>query len=373
MNFNITATIHLDRLRYNFEKISDIVGRNVSIIPVIKADGYGHGIFEVANTLREYSNAAYLGVAHTEEAVLLRQKGINKDILVMSCMHGADFEVMHGLNITPVIHSFKLLTDAIDFAKSKGIRFPVHLKFNTGMSRLGMDMEFAEEVVKLCSKEKDSIALEGLMSHFSDSENDSEWTLMQNERFKSLTELFESADFDVKYKHIANTGAIVQHKQTHFNCVRPGLGLYGYLPSAHLKKTVDLKPILDVKSQLISIHELKKGEGISYGRTFRAERDMVVGVVAFGYADGLFRNLSNKMECLINGVRCRGVGSVCMDMFMCDITDANASAEDEVVILGSSYKETITADELAEKSGTISYEILTNIAKSIRAKKVYTD
>jgi len=373
MNFNITATIHLNRLRHNFEKISDIVGSNVSIIPVIKADGYGHGIFEVANALCEYSNVAYLGVAHTEEAVLLRQKGINKDILVMSCMHGADFEIMHSLNITPVIHSFKLLTEAVGFAKDNGIRFPVHLKFNTGMSRLGMDTEYTEDVIKLCKKEKKSIALEGIMSHFSDSESDSRWTLIQNDKFKSLVELFESEGFDVKYKHIANTGAILQHKQTYFNCVRPGLGLYGYFPSKHLNNVVDLKPILDVKSQLISIHELKKGESISYGRTFRAEHDMVVGVVAFGYADGLFRSLSNKMECLINGVRCRGVGNICMDMFMCDITDANASAEDEVVILGSSGKETITADELAEKSGTINYEILTNIAKSIRAKKVYRD
>ncbi len=371
MNFNIVATIHLDRLRHNFKQICDIVGNGVSIIPVIKADGYGHGMVEMAKVLSDYDRVSHLGVAHTKEAVLLRKTGIDKDILVMSCINESDFEIMHALNITPVIHSIRLLEGLIEFLKQSGKKMKVHLKFNTGMSRLGIDENDAEAVLRLCKREEQNVEVEGLMSHFSDSESDKEWTIRQNDKFKKIADFFESDGFFVKYKHIANSGAILQYKQTHFNCVRPGLALYGYAPSEYLKNTVDLKPILDVKSHLISIHKLGKGEGISYGRTFKAEKDMVVGVVAFGYADGLFRNLSNKIECLIKGKRCRGIGNVCMDMFMCDITDMEASLSDEVVIIGSSGKETITADELAKKSGTINYEILTNIAKSIRVRRVY--
>ncbi len=373
MKFSITATIHLDRLRRNFEKLSEIVGSSVKIIPVIKADGYGHGMIKIADTLSVYENISHFGVAHTEEAVLLKDKGIKNNILVMSCIRSTDFEIMQQLNITPVIHSLELLEDIINFSKHKGLKIPMHLKFDTGMSRLGLKTDDVDRVVELCKKEKDNIEIEGLMSHFSDSEKDEKWTLEQNGRFGKIVDYFESHGFDIKYKHIANSGAILQYKQAHFNCVRPGLALYGYTPSKNLKNRVDLKPVLDVKSQLISIHSLKKGEGISYGRTFRAKHDMVVGVVAFGYADGLFRNLSNRIDCLIKGKRCPGVGTICMDMFMCDITGVDARLSDEVVILGSSLNEEITADELADKSGTISYEILTNIAKSIRAERIYTD
>ncbi len=365
------AIIHLDRLRYNFEQIRDVVGDFVKIIPVIKADGYGHGMVKIAEVLSEYDNVAYLGVAHTEEALLLRKKGINSNILVMSCVRSSDFEIMHSLNITPVIHSMNLLNAVVDFSKQNNKRFPVHLKFNTGMSRLGICEDEFDDVLGICKKEERYIKIEGLMSHFSDSERDKEWTTEQNNRFKKIIRLFEFHGFDIKFKHIANTGAIFRDRQTHFNCVRPGLALYGYIPFKDIKNGIDLKPILDVKSQLISVHRLKKGESISYGRTFTASRDMVIGVVAFGYADGLFRSLSNRIECIINGKRCKGVGTICMDMFMCDITDVDAKVSDEVTILGSSEGEIITADELADKSGTISYEILTNIAKSIRVERIY--
>lgn len=373
MNFHSVATVHLKKFHHNFESISNFVGSKIKIIPVIKADGYGHGMIRMARELHDYKNIVSLGVAHIKEGVILRKNGITQNILAMSCLDSFDMDMMDEFYITPVIHSLYLLKKLINYAKMHNKRIKAHLKFDTGMSRLGIRKEDVEEAVALCKKERPYIEIEGLMSHFSDSESDKDWTLKQNSKFKDVIKFIESEGFAPKYKHIANSGAILQYKETYFNCIRPGLILYGYTPKTDLKKFIDLKPILDIKSQLISIHKLKKGEGISYNRTFTAPHDMVVGVVAFGYADGLFRNLSNKMECLINGKRCKSIGTICMDMFMCNITGIDAKVSDEVVIVGNSGKESITIDDLSYQSGAINYEILTNIGKSIRVNRVYKD
>ncbi len=371
MNFHSRAVIHLSNLHHNFEAISGFVGNSVNIIPVIKADAYGHGIVRVAKELSVYNNVAYLGIAHIKEGVMLRKKGIKKPILAMSCVDSFDIDTMLKANITPVVHNVLLLERIVDYAKSNALKIKLHLKFDTGMARLGIREEEVERALRLCRENSKFIIVEGLMSHFSDSESDLDWTRTQLERFKKIIGLFEKSGIEPKYKHIANTGAILSLKESHLNCVRPGLALYGYVPEKGLKNVIDLKPVLEIQSQLINIHRLKKGEGISYGRTFVAEKDMVVGVVAFGYADGLFRSLSNKMECIVNGKKVRSVGTICMDMFMCDLTDVDAKVSDTVVILGFDKEQSITAYELAEKSGTIPYEILTNIGKSIRVKRVY--
>ncbi len=373
MNFHSSAIVHLNKFHHNFNAISEYIGGRVNIIPVIKADGYGHGMIRIARELQEYNNVAYLGVAHIKEGVILRKNGITQDILAMSCLDSFDVEMMDEFDITPVVHSFFLLNKVIDFAKTYNKRIKVHLKFDTGMARLGIRKEDIEPTIELCKKEKDYIEIDGLMSHFSDSEKDRGWTLNQNERFREIVNYTQDEGLYPIYKHIANSAAVLQYKDTHYNCIRPGLILYGYTPTKGLINIIDLKPVLEIKSQIISIHSLKKGEGISYGRTFVAKRDMRVGVVAFGYADGLSRGLSNKMECFINGKRCKAVGTICMDMFMCDITDIEASVSDEATIVGSNGEEAITIDDLAERGNTINYEVLTNIGKSIRVNRMYTD
>ena len=371
MNFHSRAIVHLNKLHHNFESISKYIGKDVNIIPVIKADAYGHGIIRIAKELSIYSNVAYLGIAHIKEGVMLRKKGVKKPILAMSCVDSFDIDSMLKADITPVVHNVDLLERIIDYAKSTHANIKIHLKFDTGMARLGIRKEEIEHTFELCKKNNDSVNVVGLMSHFSDSESDLDWTRFQLKRFKTIIDYFISGGISPKYTHIANTGAIINLRESHLNCVRPGLGLYGYVPDESLKNSIDLKPVLEIQSQLINIHMLKKGEGISYGRTFVADRDMMVGVVAFGYADGLFRGLSNKMECIINDKKVRSVGTICMDMFMCDLSGVNAKVSDNVIILGSSDSHAITADDLASKSGTIPYEILTNIGKSIRVKRVY--
>ncbi len=373
MNFHSSAVVHLKNFHHNFRTISDYVGKGISIIPVIKADGYGHGMIRIARELQNYNNVAYLGVAHIKEGVILRKNGITQKILAMSCLDSFDVEMMDEFDITPVVHSLYLLKKVVDYAKTYNKQIHIHLKFDTGMARLGIRKEDVEESVALCKKEKNYVAVDGIMSHFSDSESDDAWTLEQNKKFSQIIKFIEEEGFSPRYKHIANSGGVLKHKETHHNCIRPGLILYGYTPSNNLQKAIDLKPVLEIKSQLISIHSLKKGEGISYGRTFKAPYDMKIGVVAFGYADGLFRNLSNKMECLINGKRCKNVGTICMDMFMCDLTDVEASVSDIATIVGKDGNESITIDDLAYLSSTINYEILTNIGKSIRVNRLYAD
>jgi alanine racemase len=373
MNFHSKAIVHLGHFHRNFQSITDFVGNNVSIIPVIKADGYGHGMIRIARELQNYNNVGYLGVAHIKEGVILRKNGIKQDVLAMSCLDSFDVEMMDEFDITPVVHSLFLLKKVADYAKMHNKKIKIHLKFDTGMARLGIRKEDIEESILLCKKERDYIEVDGLMSHFSDSESDASWTLNQNRRFMEIVNFAKDEGFNPAYKHIANSGAVLQHRQTHHNCIRPGLIMYGYTPSSALEGIINIKPVMEIKSQLISIHSLKKGEGISYGRTFTAPKDMRIGVVAFGYADGLFRSLSNRLECLINGRRCKSVGTICMDMFMCDITDIEASVSDEAVIVGRDNNEEITINDLAGLSGTINYEILTNIGKSIRVNRMYVD
>ena len=371
MNFHSRAIIHLNNLHHNYQKISSFVGKSTKIIPVIKADAYGHGITRIAKELSIYENIAYLGIAHIKEGVMLRKKGIKKPILAMSCVDSFDMETILKADITPVVHSLELLERIKDYAKTNGIKIDIHLKFDTGMARLGIREEEVESALSICRKNKGNINVIGLMSHFSDSESDLDWTKRQLERFKKVIKLFGDGGIEPEFTHIANTGAILSLKESHLNCVRPGLGLYGYLPEEKFKNTIDLKPVLEIQSQLINIHMLRKGEGISYGRTFKAKRDMRVGVVAFGYADGLFRALSNRLKCIINDRMVSSIGTICMDMFMCDLTGIQANVSDDVIILGKSENNSITAYELAEQANTIPYEILTNIGKSIRVKRVY--
>ncbi len=371
MNFHSQALINLSCFHHNFKVISEYVGENVYIIPVIKADGYGHGIVRMARELETYKNVAYLGVAHIKEGVLLRKNGIKQKILAMSCIDSFDMDMTNEFDITPVVHNIYLLKKVLDYAKKIDKQIKIHLKFDTGMARLGIRKEDVEEALTICKNNKDYIKIDGLMSHFSDSESDKDWTMVQFENFKNIIRYFEDSGFDIKYKHIANSAAILNYKKMHLNCVRPGIILYGCMPSPYMDKKLDLKPVLEIKSQLVSIHPLKKGEVISYGRTFTADRDIKVGVVAFGYADGLFRSLSNKMECIVKGVKCKNIGTICMDMFMCDLTGVDADVSDEVIIIGKDKESSITIDDLAKKSQTINHEILTNIGKSIRVQRIY--
>ncbi len=364
----VRQEIYLKAIVENFQNIQNYVGSNVEVIPVIKADAYGHGAIAVALKLREFVKS-YFAVACTQEAIELRKNHVDKDILVLSRVE--DIEDLYNYNLTAVVGDFSIFKNIIDVARNKKYKFPIHIKFNTGMNRLGFLHSDLDEILELYNKNKDYIDLVGIMSHFSSSESDFDRTNEQLNVFNKIIEEIKLHNINLRYYHIANSGAILNNKGSHFNAVRAGIALYGYYPKKQESNPLNIKPAMSIKSFIISKHTLKKGEGVSYGPTFIANCDMDIAVVAFGYADGLFRALSNKFSVIVKNKLCKSVGTICMDMFAIDISNVDVKVGDEVIILGESENYKVDADDLAQLSSTINYEILTNIGKSLRVKRVY--
>jgi len=368
--YEVRQEVNLKTIRENFLNIQNYVGNTTEVIPVIKADAYGHGSSAVALALKEFTKS-YFAVACTEEAIELRKNHIDTNIMVLSRVGFGDIEDLYNYNLTPVVHDLSVLQSIIDFSKSKKYRFPIHIKFNTGMNRVGFDQLDLEKVIELCKKNKDYIDIVGVMSHFSSSESDPNRTTQQFNAFQEIIKSIKSYGIDPKYYHISNSGAILNYKSAHFNAVRAGIALYGYYPKTQKDNPMNIKPAMSIKSFIISKHRLKKGEGIGYGPSFVADYDMQVAIVAFGYADGLFRVMSNKFSVIVDDKLCKSVGTICMDMFAIDVSDVDVKVGDEVIIMGESNTYKIDADDLALLSSTINYEILTNIGKSLRVKRVY--
>lgn len=368
--YEVKKEISLESIVSNFQNIADYVGKSVDVIPVIKADAYGHGAIRVALSLSGFVNS-YFAVACTQEAIDLRKHGIKKEILVLSNSGFNDIEKLYDYNLTPVVHNIAVLKNIIEFSKFKNYRFPIHIKFNTGMNRLGFCQTDLNEIIELYKKNKDYINIVGIMSHFSSSESDVNQTNIQLSRFEEIVRFLKSQNIDIKYYHISNSAAIINHERAHFNAVRAGIALYGYYSNKEEQNKLSLKPAMSIKSFILGKQKLKKGEGISYGPSFVADHDMEAAIVAFGYADGLFRLLSNKFSVIVNDKLCKSVGTICMDMFAIDISSISANVGDEVIIMGKSENCKVDADDLAIFASTISYEILTNIGKSLRVKTVY--
>jgi alanine racemase len=362
MNMPTIAYINIDNLTKNYHLVEKLT--KTSIIPIVKADAYGHGCIEVSQILSSFSSTKYLGVAYSQEGKLLREKGIEKPILILSYISD-DFHIIDEYNLTPTLYSLSLIDKMADFAKQKGKRVNVHIKIDTGMNRLGINYKDAQKTYEKLEEYRDFLNVEGIMSHLCCADNDDEFTLIQLNRFNDAVSFLESKGFYFEYKHIANSAAIVNFPQTYLNCVRPGIILYGYMPNKNMHNP-GFNPMLSIKSHIIHIHDLYPEEGVSYGRTFVTKEKIKVGVIAIGYADGFQRTLSNNFYVLIKGKKSAIIGNVCMDMIMCNLTYINAKVGDEVIILGKDQDEKIDAWDYATKTNTIPYEILTNMGKRIQ-------
>jgi alanine racemase len=330
---------------------------------VVKANGYGHGITDVSGYLVR-KNVPMLGVAFTHEGVVLRESGINTPVLVFFDRDHITSCINH--NLTPSVFDVKIARALSKEARRRNIQMPVHIKVDTGMGRVGLDMRKAEaEILKIAGLQ--NIRLEGIMSHFSDADlQDKDFANFQLRTFRSLVNNLKQHNITFKYVHMANSAAVLTVPDAHFNMVRPGIMLYGYACCERRK----LKPVLTLKSSIVLLKKVPSGTPIGYGRTFTTKRKSTIATVPIGYADGYSRKLSNNGDVLINGKRSPVVGRVCMDTIMVDVTDIpDVEYTSEVVLIGKQGKERITADELAEKTGTISYEVLTSIGE--RVKRVY--
>ncbi len=337
-----------------------------AILAVVKANAYGHGAVPVSQALLS-AGAHQLGVATVEEGLELRNAGITAPILVMGGVY--DIPTIQRSNLTPVLPSRDAVEAAARLADPRTVPLHVHLKVDTGMSRLGVTPE--EALALLRSGWPPNLHLEGVMSHLASAdEPDGGPTEQQLARFRAFLDAIQSAGLKVPTAHIANSAAILRFPSSRFDLVRPGLMLYGY--SSGPTPSVDLRPALTWKTRVIQVKRVDKGQPVSYGGTFVAPRPSTLAVLPVGYADGYNRALSNKAHVLLGGHPSPVVGRVCMDLTMVDVTDyPSVRPGDEAVLLGRQGSSAITADDLAAWRNTISYEILCQIGP--RVTRVYRE
>lgn len=361
------AEIDLGAIEHNYKQVRRMVGKNVDIMVVVKANAYGHGIVEVSGVL-ERLGVSYLGVATTDEAVRLRESGIKTPILVLGSVLPEEVKVLVDNDITLTLCSGDLI-DAVRKAALCGKKAKVHIKIDTGMGRIGVWHEEALNFVKNLAEEK-NIIIEGIYTHFSSAGRDDFFTNYQIEAFEKLLAKLEGFDIRVPLRHAANSIATVDFKRSHLNLVRPGLIIYGMYPKHTFPKLIKLKPALSLKTRIVYIKETPPGRSISYGRTHVTQKHTKIATLPIGYADGYARNLSNRAEVLVRGRRAGVIGKVTMDQTMIDVGHIRGvKVGDEVILVGSKGREEIRMEKLARLAGTIAYESVSLISN--RVPRVY--
>jgi len=338
---------------------------NVAILAMVKADGYGHSILDVSRIFRK-EKVEYLGVALISEGLKIRQAGDNGKILVMVSPEPSDADYFIDFNIETAFSSFDILTAFEKRAREREVVIYGHLYIDTGMHRDGLSPQEAMAFMDFI-KDKPNIKIVGLMTHLATADMpEIDFVDKQLECFESVRIELENAGYKFKYIHAANSSGVANYPKSYYSMVRPGISLYGYMPSEAMAKKLNLHPSLTWKSKVMLVKDVPKGGFIGYSKSYVAENDMKIAVVPVGYADGLQRNLKNRFQCLINGKRCNSVGTVCMDEFMADITNTNIKQGDEVVLLGKQGDEEITVYELAQLSYSIPYERTSAISGRVK-------
>ncbi len=366
------AEINLDNLRHNFREIKKVV-KDKKIFGVIKADAYGHGALEVARVLKE-EGVDYFAVAVVTEAMELRRNGFEDPILVLGYSPETFSDTIVENNITQTVFSYSTAKSISNEAVKQNKIAKIHIKVDTGMGRLGYteNDNIVEEIKNIINLP--NICVEGLFTHFSTSdEADKEFSNLQLKRFKNIINSIEKEGINIEIKHIANSGAILDIEEAYFDAVRPGIILYGYYPSSEVNQNkLNLKPVMTLKSNIVYIKEVEKGTSISYGRKFTADKKMKIATIPIGYADGFTRLLFGKASVIIGNKLCPVVGKICMDQCMVDVSECeDVKVSDEVIIMGKTSDFNISADVIASKIDTISYEVLCMVSK--RVPRVYTE
>ena len=355
--------VSLGAIAQNYDAIRAHVG-TASVMPVVKANAYGHGIVEVAQHLMNHG-APCLGVALLEEAIVLRQAGITLPILVFGGVATRQIPqfIAHGLMMAASsIDKLRQIDEAAAAVKTKA---RVHLKIDTGMERIGVHWYSAEKLLE-ASLSFTNVEVVGIYSHFANSDAaDLTSAKEQLARFLEVLEFYPKRGLHPPQRHIANSGGILQLPESHLDLVRPGIMLYGVYPSKEVRQTVTLQPALNWKSQVVFFKVVQPGSPVSYGGTWQSDHPVRVVTVPVGYGDGYFRALSNRGQVVIRGQRHPIVGRVCMDQFMVNLEWGTAYNGDAVTLMGDG----ISAQDVADWAGTIPYEVLTNI--NSRVPRVY--
>lgn len=351
-------------LIFNLNQIKKIVD-NKKIACVVKANAYGHGLEEIVSILKKEKNIIF-AVDSLKEALTARKIEKQKEILILGYLPLNQLEITVKNEFSFIVYNLESLQEILSLKTNKKAK--IYLKIETGLNRQGIKEENLEKFLNLIKKNKDKIVFEGVSTHFANIEDtiNPDFAMKQLNNFEKVIQKIEKEGIDIPFKHCAASAAIILYPQTHFNLIRLGISLYGLWPSKEVfslsQRKIVLKPVLTWKTIVAQIKEIKKGETVGYGRTWQAFKKVKIAIIPIGYFDGYDRKLSNVGRVLIKGKFCKVIGRIAMNMFMVDVTNLkNICLEDEVVLIGRMGNNEITAEELAEKTGTINYEIIARI------------
>ncbi len=355
------AEINLDNLAFNFKQIKGKLSPATKVLVTVKADAYGHGLVPVARRLVA-GGVDYLGVASIDEGIRLREAGIATPVLVLGMVLKEDIGPLFEYGLTPTVCVEELAGALNRKAAALDKRIKVHIKIDTGMGRLGVLLDDALGLIRKVHALK-GLEIEGLFTHFAFADLDMEFTMKQIERFCLLVSDLRTSGIKIPLIHAANSMGLVNLKSSHFNMVRPGIIVYGLRPADKL--ALKLKPVLSLKTKIVYHKKVPQGYGISYGHAYVTGKETTIVNLPVGYGDGYPRNLSNIGPVLIGGKEYKISGRICMDQILVDVGSAKVRVGDEVVLIGSQGKRSVTAERLAALAGTIPYEIVCGLGSRI--------
>lgn len=362
--------IDLAALRHNFMQVRSQVATGVQVLAVVKADAYGHGAPQVALALQSFG-ADLFGVAMVEEGMALREAGVERPILVLGGIYPGQEEDLLRNGLIPTLFSVETAQRLDKAAAETGLPCAYHLKIDTGMGRVGFRPDELPEVLPVLS-DLLHLRMGGVISHLAMAdEPERPFTEEQLCLFRRCLDLVRKAGFSPEFTHISNSAAIFTQAVPECNLVRPGIVLYGGLPATSFAGRIDVQPVMSFRTSVVQVKRVPAGTGVSYGHRFVAGRETVLAAIAVGYADGYNRRLSNCGEVLIRGQRARVAGTVCMDWTLIDVTDIpGVEVGDQVTLLGCDNGNRISAEEWAERIGSISYEVFCQVSK--RVPRIYS-
>ena len=357
--------IHLPNLRHNYTFLRNQLSANTKLLAVVKAFGYGSDAVEIAKCLVA-QGVDYLGVAYVHEGVALRKAGITTPILVLHPQL-PNLDALIEYKLEPSVYGHRIMNALLSKIKESNVsHFPVHLKFNTGLNRLGFDPKDATALLAFCKDNAMWLLLQGVYSHLaaSDDEDENAFTRKQLKTFSEIVAVFSSAHPNTTF-HVLNTSGVLHFSESQYNMVRTGISLYGY--GNHPSVDAQLKPVLRLRTVISQIHTLEKGDSLGYNRAFVAKTRTKTATLPLGHADGIGRIYGNgKGYVIINGKQASILGNVCMDMIMVDVTDIDCQAGDTVTVIGPDA----SAEDLANAAGTISYELITGLSQRIQRRVI---
>ena len=368
----VKAVVSLDAIAHNFEEMKKNIADGTRIVAVVKADGYGHGAEAISRLIEDYEYIWGFATATAEEAIQLKDAGIEKPVLILGLVFEEYFQELIRKDVRLTVCEYNVAKILSDEAVRQGRQVHIHIALDTGMSRIGFadKPESVEEIKKIAALP--NVEIEGMFTHFARAdETDKAPAIEQLKRYLAFAGLLEKAGVQIPLKHCSNSAGIIRMPEANLNLVRAGITIYGIYPSDEVERDiVKLKPAMELKSHVTYVKDLPAGTAISYGGTFASENDLRVATIPVGYADGYPRTLSNKGWVLIHGQKAPILGRVCMDQFMVDVTHIpDVKHGDEVTLIGRDGDEFISIETFGDMSGRFSYEFACDISK--RVPRVY--